>query len=214
MSFTVQNLDTREGIPGLVIGTLVGQQGDVFTPFFNFNGAIILEGNQLKLGPDYFFDFETKDLLSATFSTNQDGIVSREESVGCLRADILPLTPSKLAQDPAGFLPNGFGPVNVILRYEETLPNGSRHLIQERSDNDSFDNTAVYQVPDGHYFMMGDNRDNSRDSRTTSVGIVPAENMVGRAERLFFSHNGNARLWEIWKWPFAIRYGRIGDGII
>ncbi len=76
MSFTIQNLDTREGIPGLVIGTLVGQQGDVFTPFFNYGGAIVLEENQLKLGPDYFFDFETKDLLSATFSTNQDGIVN------------------------------------------------------------------------------------------------------------------------------------------
>ena len=49
--------------------------------------------------------------------------------------------------------------------------------------------------------MMGDNRDNSRDSRTTSVGVVPAENMVGRADRLFFSHNGNARIWEVWKWP-------------
>ena len=48
MSFTIQNLDTREGIPGLVIGTLVGQQGDVFTPFFNVGGAIVLEENQLK----------------------------------------------------------------------------------------------------------------------------------------------------------------------
>ena len=75
MSFTIQNLDTREGIPGLVIGTFVGQQGDVFTPFFNVGGAIILE-DQLKLGPDYFFDFETKDIVSATFSTNQDGIVN------------------------------------------------------------------------------------------------------------------------------------------
>jgi signal peptidase I len=45
------------------------------------------------------------------------------------------------------------------------------------------------------------------------VGFVPFENLVGRAEFLFFSHNDSARLWEIWKWPFAIRYGRIGDGI-
>ena len=57
------------------------------------------------------------------WDTNQDGIVSREESVGCLRADILLPTPSKLAQDPAGFLPDGFGPVNVIPRFEENLPN-------------------------------------------------------------------------------------------
>ena len=98
--------------------------------------------------------------------------------------------------------------------YQETLPNGKSYLIQERSDDDVLDNTNVFLVPEGHYFMMGDNRDNSRDSRTTSVGMVPAENLVGRAERLFFSHNSNAHLWEIWKWPFAIRYGRLGDGII
>ena len=98
--------------------------------------------------------------------------------------------------------------------YQETLPNGKSYLIQERSDDDVLDNTNVFLVPEGHYFMMGDNRDNSRDSRTTSVGMVPAENLIGRAERLFFSHNNSAHLWEIWKWPFAIRYGRLGDGIM
>jgi len=98
--------------------------------------------------------------------------------------------------------------------YQETLPNGKSYLTQERSDDDVLDNTNVFLVPEGHYFMMGDNRDNSRDSRTTSVGMVPAENLIGRAERLFFSHNSSAHLWEIWKWPFAIRYGRLGDGIM
>ena len=99
--------------------------------------------------------------------------------------------------------------------YQETLPNGKSYLIQERSDyDDVLDNTNVFLVPEGHYFMMGDNRDNSRDSRTTSVGMVPAENLIGRAERLFYSHNNSAHLWEIWKWPFAIRYGRLGDGIM
>ena len=97
--------------------------------------------------------------------------------------------------------------------YQETLPNGKSYLTQERSDDDLLDNTNVFLVPEGHYFMMGDNRDNSRDSRTTSVGLVPAENLIGRAERLFFSHNSSAHLWEVWKWPFAIRYGRLGDGI-
>jgi signal peptidase I len=98
--------------------------------------------------------------------------------------------------------------------YQETLPNGKSYLIQERSDDDVLDNTNVFLVPEGHYFMMGDNRDNSRDSRTNSVGMVPAENLIGRAERLFFSHNSSAHLWEIWKWPFAPRYGRLGDGIM
>ena len=99
--------------------------------------------------------------------------------------------------------------------YQETLPNVKSYLIQERSDDDDvLDNTNVFLVPEGHHFMMGDNRDNSRDSRTTSVGMVPAENLIGRAERLFFSHNNSAHLWEIWKWPFAIRYGRLGDGIM
>ena len=59
--------------------------------------------------------------------------------------------------------------------------------------------------------MMGDNRDNSLDSR--GIGPIPAENLIGRAEFLFFSHDSSARFWEIWKWPTAIRFGRLGDGI-
>ena len=74
-------------------------------------------------GDSHLCYFDGNNDQFSDWDTNQDGIVSREESVGCLRADILPLTPAKLAQDPAGFLPNGFGPVNVILRYEESLPN-------------------------------------------------------------------------------------------
>ena len=58
---------------------------------------------------------------------------------------------------------------------------------------------------------MGDNRDNSLDSRTSHVGHVPAENLVGRAEIIFFSTDGSAPWWEVWKWPFAIRYGRLFD---
>ena len=101
----------------------------------------------------------------------------------------------------------------VTQRYEEVFPDGHTHIIQEVSDNQIFDNTPEFTVPDGHYFMMGDNRDNSRDSRSSSVGFVPFENFIGRAEFLFFSHGGDARFWEIWKWPFSIRISRIFSGI-
>jgi signal peptidase I len=59
--------------------------------------------------------------------------------------------------------------------------------------------------------MMGDNRDNSADSRREvgAVGFVPAENLVGKAEFIFFSTNGDAQLWELWKWPWAVRYNRL-----
>lgn len=101
-----------------------------------------------------------------------------------------------------------------VTEYVETLPNGRKHLIWEQGDDEMLDNTPVYTVPPNSYFAMGDNRDSSQDSRVMSaVGFVPFVNLVGRAEFLFFSHNDSARLWEIWKWPFAIRYSRIGDGI-
>lgn len=96
-----------------------------------------------------------------------------------------------------------------LTRYRETLPNGTFYDIYEAGDAGPLDNTQLYEVPEGHYFMMGDNRDNSQDSRVTMlVGPVPLENMVGPARRIFLSTTGNAALYEIWKWPFAIRLER------
>jgi signal peptidase I len=101
-----------------------------------------------------------------------------------------------------------------IAQFEETLPNGRTHRILEtRGDSGRLDNTEVFVVPEAHYFAMGDNRDNSSDSRTSGVSFVPAENLIGRAEILFFSTDGSASIWEVWKWPFAIRYGRLFDSV-
>ena len=71
------------------------------------------------------------------------------------------------------------------------------------------DNTKVFEVPAGHYFMMGDNRDNSQDSRTTQVGYVPFENIVGRAQMIFFSIAEGEHAWMFWRWPTAVRWNRI-----
>lgn len=106
-----------------------------------------------------------------------------------------------------------FGQVTAAKRYIETLPNGRDHIIIEMSDRAPGDNTPVFTVPEGHYFAMGDNRDNSQDSRFAQVGYIPRANLVGRAEVLFFSTDGGAQWWEFWKWPFSIRYGRLLDSV-
>lgn len=95
-----------------------------------------------------------------------------------------------------------------IKRYIETLPNGVRHMVLDETPIGEVDDTSVYTVPEGHYFMMGDNRDNSTDSRYESVGFIPAENLVGKAQIIFFSTDDSAHFWEIWKWLPAMRPDR------
>jgi signal peptidase I len=106
---------------------------------------------------------------------------------------------------------NAFGRPKSVPLYRETLPGGVSHtLIELDGDNGTWDNTEIYTVPPGHYFMMGDNRDNSTDSRDLSgVGFVPFENFVGRAEIIFFSVDEDASLWKIWEWPWTVRWDRL-----
>jgi signal peptidase I len=97
-----------------------------------------------------------------------------------------------------------------VRRWRETLPNGVSYETLDLQDNGFLDNTEEYAVPAGHYFMMGDNRDNSADSRVLSaVGYVPFENLVGKAQIVFFSLAGGEPGWHIWSWPWSIRWSRL-----
>ncbi len=109
---------------------------------------------------------------------------------------------------------DAFGRDVDVPTYKETLPGGVSHLIIERDgDTGYYDNTKIYEVPAGHYFMMGDNRDNSTDSRVGQneggVGPVPFENFVGRAEVIFFSVEEGDAAWQFWKWPWSVRWSRL-----
>ena len=109
-------------------------------------------------------------------------------------------------------------------RFIETLPNGVQHYIYEISDEEMLDNTKVYEVPEGYYFAMGDNRDSSQDSRVMDrVGFIPAENLIGRAWFIFFSTEGIGHKCDrqgsyavlsslgckLVEWPQAIRFSRL-----
>jgi len=111
---------------------------------------------------------------------------------GQLHINGAPVQREQLA-DYTGDDPCGGGTVPVK-RWRETLDSGVSYETLDCIDNGFYDNTNVYTVPQGHYFMLGDNRDNSTDSRVTSaVGYVPFENLVGRVGMIFFSRKEDSR---------------------
>lgn len=102
-----------------------------------------------------------------------------------------------------------YGNVERYRQYIEHLPNGVDHKILEISDGELYDNIPEITIPAGNYFMMGDNRDRSDDSRV-NVGFVPFENLVGKARALFFSYESDDGAWyEIWNLPRQIRWSRL-----
>ena len=94
-----------------------------------------------------------------------------------------------------------------VRKYKEYFYNLEIEIL-DMFDQGISDDTELFIVPDEHFFVMGDNRDNSQDSRFSSVGFIPIENLVGKAQFIFFSLE-NSRFLQIWKWPEAIRYNRL-----
>src|SRR5262245_1563622 len=97
-----------------------------------------------------------------------------------------------------------------VRRWRETLPNGVSYQTLDLQDQGTLDNTGEYLGPPGHDFMMGDNRDDSIDSRVPSaVGYVPFENLVGKAQIIFFSIGDGEPAWHVWSWPGSVRWRRL-----
>ena len=108
------------------------------------------------------------------------------------------------------YIENEEGVVSApVRRWKETLPNGKTFYTLDLVQHGFADNTQIYTVPPGHYFMMGDNRDNSTDSRFSQVGMVPLENIVGKAQIIFFSVYEGEHAWEFWRWPVSVRWSRL-----
>ncbi len=131
-----------------------------------------------------------------------------------VKGGILHINGEPVFREPAGIYTyrDTRGRVHNAKLYTEILPGGRRHRIIEVSDQDASDNTIEYTVPAGHYFAMGDNRDNSKDSRyLDAVGFIPVENLVGRAEVLVFSYSGS--LWKFWQWDETLRTERFFKGL-
>ncbi len=113
--------------------------------------------------------------------------------------------------EPAGMFKNPDTGREVPM-YTETLDTGISYNTIDANIRSEGDNTEVFEVPAGHYFMMGDNRDNSADSRF-DVGYVPAENLVGPARSIFFSVSDGASPLAIWRWPTVMRTDRLFKGL-
>jgi signal peptidase I len=108
------------------------------------------------------------------------------------------------------FIDDEGGVPERVRRWRETLPNGVSYRTLDLQDNGPLENTDEYVVPPDHYFMMGDNRDNSADSRVLSaVGYVPFENLIGKAQIIFFSIGDGQPAWQVWNWPRSVRWSRL-----
>ncbi|MGV1758176.1 signal peptidase I [Rhizobium sp. P44RR-XXIV] len=169
-----------------------------------FNGRIF--GSEPKRGDVVVFRFPPNpdvDYIKRVIGLPGDRIQ--------VKNDILYINGQAVPREPHGTFASDYSqePGDNIAVYSERLADtGKVYDTLDLSPNSRGDNTQEYVVPAGHYFMMGDNRDNSDDSRF-DVGYVPAENLIGRASIIFFSLGHDTSFREVWKWPTNMRWDRL-----
>jgi signal peptidase I len=206
------NIPSGSMIPTLLVGDYL------FVSKYSYGYSHI----SLPIGPDLFsgriFARLPKQGDVAVFKYPHDTSVDYIKRIIGLPGDRIQVKQGELyingtqvPRQPAGeFVTDDSGIHMVLRRYLETLPVGVEHYILKATDEGWANNTPEYLVPPDHVFAMGDNRDNSADSRfMDGVGFVPVENLVGRAEILFFSVDAEYPWWEFWQWPFEIRWSRL-----
>jgi len=131
-----------------------------------------------------------------------------------MRQGLLYINDKQVPRTPLGTVKEdiGEGYVRDVARFRETLPNGKSYVTNDFGTDGQLDNTDVYLVPAGHYFMMGDNRDNSEDSRVPpeagGVGYVPAENFEGKAQIILLSWKPGASIFKPWTWVLNLQPSR------
>lgn len=208
------NIPSGSLIPTLLVGDYV------FVSKYSYGWSKY----SLPLSPNLFsgriWGAEPKRGEIAVFKTPSDNSTDFIKRVIGLPGDriqmiggILHINGTAVKREPDGTMeaPDSFGRLARFPLYRETLPNGVTHRILEmEGDTGPSDDTQEYKVPPGHFFMMGDNRDNSSDSRDLNgVGYVPLENFIGKAQIIFFSIEGGDSALKFWEWPWRVRPDRM-----